>query len=61
MTELKKKTEKELATLLAEKYSALQKFAFTISGGKARNVKEGREIKKDIARILTEMRWRKQS
>ncbi len=52
--DLRTKTEAELKNLLREKHENLRKFRFqTISHGKTKNIKEGREIKKDIARIIT--------
>jgi ribosomal protein L29 len=55
MNEFKGKTEKDLNKLLADKRKALQTFRFNISGSKTRNVKEGKGLRKDIARILTEL------
>lgn len=55
MSEFKNKTEKDLAKALYDKRVALKNFRFGISGSKIRNVKEGRELKKDIARIMTEL------
>jgi ribosomal protein L29 len=54
MSEFTKKTEKELAALLAEKRQVLRDFRFALSGGKAKNMKEGAVAKKAIAQILTE-------
>ena len=54
MSEITKKTEKELIALLAEKRQALRDFRFALSGGKAKNMKEGAVAKKAIAQILTE-------
>jgi ribosomal protein L29 len=53
MKDLIKKTEKELTVMLKEKREALRAFSFGLSGGKVKNVKEGSNLKKDIARILT--------
>lgn len=53
MKDLIKKTEKELKGLLVEKRESLRNFRFGIAGSKIRNVKEGRGLKKEIARILT--------
>lgn len=39
--------------MLTEKKQDLQGFRFGNAGSKSRNVKEGRLIKKDIARIMT--------
>ena len=51
--EFANKTEKELNSMLSEKKIALQNFRFAVSGSNVRNVKEGKALKKDIARILT--------
>ncbi len=53
MSEFKDKNEKELEKALYDKRVALRNFRFGLAGSKIRNVKEGREIKRDIARILT--------
>ncbi len=53
MKDLIKKNSKELTTMLAEKRVALRTFRFSVSGSNARNVKEGKALKRDIARILT--------
>lgn len=53
MNELKSKTPADLAKLVAEKREALRAFRFGGAGAKTKNVKEGRAIRKDIARILT--------
>ncbi len=55
MSEYKNKTREDLQKMLTEKQIALRTFRFGLSGGKVKNVKEGRELKKEIARILTEM------
>jgi len=52
MEELKKKNEKELKQLLAEKREALREFRFSMKGSRIRNTKEGSQLRKDIARIL---------
>ncbi|HZS43315.1 MAG TPA: 50S ribosomal protein L29 [Candidatus Paceibacterota bacterium] len=54
-TTYKGKDERELAKTLKEKREALKNFHFNLSGSKVRNVKEGRGLRKDIARILTEL------
>ena len=46
-------TEKELVKMLDEKRAGLRQFRAGILGGKAKNVREGRVIRKDIARIMT--------
>ena len=47
------KTPADLAKLLSEKREALRVFRFGAAGAKSKNVKEGRSIRKDIARIMT--------
>lgn len=59
MSEYKNKTEKEIYQLLNDKIEALRKYNFSISGGKTRNVMEGRNLRKEIARLLTEFNSRK--
>ena len=53
MKELIKKTESELKVLLKEKREALRVFRFAMSGGKVKNLKEGQNLKKEIAQIMT--------
>jgi len=53
MENLLKKTEKELIQLLVEKREALRILRFSMSGGQVKNFKEGKNLKKDIARIMT--------
>ena len=53
MKDLIKKNHKELKDMLAQKRVALRSFRFSVSGSNARNVKEGKALKRDIARILT--------
>ena len=52
-TDFKNKTEKELQVLINEKQLALRAFRFNVAGSNVRNVKEGRTLRKDIARIET--------
>jgi ribosomal protein L29 len=53
MTDYINKGKKELLGLAKDKRTALRNFRFGIAGSKVRNVKEGKNIKKEIARILT--------
>ena len=55
MKEFNSKTPQELAKLIAEKRNAMREFRFGSTGGKAKNVKLGRSLRKDIARIMTEL------
>ena len=58
--DIKTKNDQDLIALLAEKRDALRLFRFKLSGGKSRDVKEGRNIRRDIARILTILKERSQ-
>jgi ribosomal protein L29 len=51
--DISKKNTKELGTLLTEKKIALRDFRFGVSGSNVRNVKEGKVLRRDIARVLT--------
>ena len=51
--EIKNKSSKELQSLLTDKAVALRTFRFAVSGSNTRNVKEGKALKRDIARIKT--------
>ena len=56
--EIKKLSHKELLKTLDEKRKAVRQFRFDITGSKVKNLKEGETIKKDVARILTELTLR---
>jgi ribosomal protein L29 len=58
MKDLRKKSETDLKKLLAERREDARKFRFDISGSKVKDVREGNNAKKDVARILTELRAR---
>ena len=49
-----KKNDKDLDKLLVEAKEELRGFRFGIAGSKVRDVKTGKNLKKTIARILTE-------
>ncbi len=51
--ELKQKPKKELQKLLQNNQDKLRQLRFDLASGKVKNVREIRQIKKDIARILT--------
>jgi ribosomal protein L29 len=53
MSEINNKSKAELKKLLVEKRKALHDFRFAFAGGKVKNVKQGKEARKDIARVLT--------
>lgn len=47
------KTKEELEKTLTDKRKSLREFRFGSAGSKTRNVKEGGNLRKEIARILT--------
>lgn len=51
--ELRKKAKEELEKMLIEKKKRLLQLRFDLKAGKVKNIREIRETKKDIARILT--------
>lgn len=57
--EIALKTPADLIKLLSEKNEALRVFRFGAAGAKSKNVREGRAIRKEIARILTVLNSRK--
>jgi len=57
MAELQKKKDAELVKLLAEKRESLREFRFGVSSTSG-NTSEGRTLRKEIARILTELNSR---
>jgi len=61
MSEFKSKKIEDLSKLLSEKREALRMFRFGLSGSKVKNLKEGKGLRHDIARILTEISARKES
>ena len=61
ITELKTKNTPELNSLLQEKKEKMRQLKFDLASGKVKNIKEIREIKKDIARILTVLKLNSKS
>lgn len=59
-TSISNKKDTELLKELKEKREELREFRFGMSGSKKRDVKAGRQAKKHIARVMTEMTARKQ-
>lgn len=51
--EINKKSSSDLQKLLAERREKLRQLRFDLAAGKVKNIREIREVKKDIARILT--------
>jgi ribosomal protein L29 len=59
MKEYKDKTITDLNKLITEKREGIRAFRFGSTGSKTKNVKLGRTLRKDIARIMTELSLRK--
>ena len=57
--EFHKLSDADLAKTLEEKRTAVRQFRFDITGSKVKNIKEGTNVRKDVARLLTEQRKRK--
>lgn len=58
MADLKNLSIGELQKTAADKREALRAFRFGGAGSRARNVREGRELRREIAQALTELRAR---
>jgi len=56
--EINKKSKDELEKIHGEMLILLRNFRFGLAGSKSRNTKEGKNLRKDIARIKTELRSR---
>jgi len=54
-TDYKTKSRQELIKSLGEKREILRKVRFGATGSKNRNVKEASGVRKDVARIMTEI------
>ncbi|MEK7579360.1 MAG: 50S ribosomal protein L29 [Patescibacteria group bacterium] len=59
MTDIQKKNDKELFSLVDETREAIRRERFVVAGSKGRDVKKVRENRKDIARALTAMSARR--
>jgi len=59
MKDLKNTSDKDLSKELSKRKQTLSSFRFGIAGSKSKNVREGRNLRKDAARILTEINKRK--
>ena len=56
---LRKKPKSELQRMLSSSQEKLRKLRFNLASGKVKNIREIRELRKDIARILTILREKK--
>jgi len=59
MKDLNKKTENEIQKEIKDKKAEIRQFRFDLSGSKTRNVKLGKSLRKDVARLATELTSRK--
>jgi len=57
--ELRQKTISELKRSVEEKREKLRDLRFNLASGKVKNVRELKEVKKDIAKILTILKQEK--
>lgn len=55
MADIKKYTIEDLHKEIREKREALRTFRFAGAGSRSRNVREGRTLRKEIARLMTEV------
>jgi ribosomal protein L29 len=55
MSEISRKNLKDLELEAAEKRLAIKNFRFSMSGSKSKNVREGRNLRRSLARVLTEI------
>lgn len=58
MTNFTKSSIEDLKVAVAEKRAELRSFRFGGAGSRSRNVREGRGLRKEIARLLTELKNR---
>ncbi len=61
MIDINKLSDKEIEKLLEEKRSSVRQFRFDVSGSKVKNIKEGANARKDVARLLTDLSARRVS
>ena len=59
MTKLTEKTDETITKELADARKSLSDFRFEMAGGKIKNVKKGRTLRKEIARMMTEANRRR--
>lgn len=58
-TDFKKYTVEDLQKAIADKRESLRTFRFGSAGSRSRNTREGRNLRKEVARMLTELNSRK--
>ena len=55
MSDLAKKPSDDLRKELKEQREHLREFRFGVAGSRVRNIRDGRDTRRQIARILTEL------
>ena len=55
MSDYATKSKEELTKRVTEQREKLRAFRFSMAGGKVKDVREGKKLRKEIARILTEI------
>ena len=58
MSELTNHSIEDMHKMIADKRESLRVFRFEGAGSRTRNVREGRNLRKEIARLLTEINSR---
>jgi ribosomal protein L29 len=58
-TDFKKYSVEDLHKEIAEKRESLRNFRFGSAGSRSRNTREGRNLRKEVARLMTELSVRK--
>lgn len=53
--EIREQKHEDITKSLRDKEGALRQFRFNIAGSKTRNVREGRDLRHEIARLKTEL------
>ena len=61
MSELRQKSKDDLQKSLAEEREKLRQLRFDLAAGKVKNIRQIREVKKIIARILTLLNTQKKN
>ena len=61
MSDINKQSDKELEKSLKDTREDLRKFRFSISGSRAKDVKAGKNFRKKISQILTEINTRQKN
>ncbi len=56
---LHKETQESLHKIIADKRESIRNFRFEGEGSRRRNVREARNLRKEIARVMTELTQRK--